>query len=203
MIFRPDDDLDNDLDEDRFDSDEPNDFFENTPPVEEKPAEPKRPEPKPEDPDYWDEEESEFEHLAPGVRNRRIWLWGALSLAVLLGCVAFYLRFFSPYVDEAVQYGYVESIQKRGTVFKTYEGVLLPYKELHDTTRLYTRDFIFTAKDAHVAAELKRMQLAGLPVVVQYRRYHATLPWRGEARTVIMAVDTANPATILPPEYRR
>lgn len=195
MLFKP-------TDDESLEDNEPNDFFENTPPPEEKPVVPKRPEPKPDDPDYWTGEESEFEHLTPEVRSRRLWIWLGAALVVVLLTVAFYLRFFSPYIDEAVQYGYVESIHKQGVVFKTYEGVLLPYKELHDTTRLYSRDFIFTAKDAHVAAELKRMQLAGMPVVVHYRRYHATLPWRGEARTVIMAVDTADPATILPPEFR-
>lgn len=195
MLFKP-------TDDDSLEDNEPNDFFENTPAPEEKPVVPKRPEPKPEDPDYWTGEESDFEHLAPEVRNRRVLLWLGASLTVVLLSVAFYLRFYSPYIDEAVQYGYVESIQKQGVVFKTFEGVLLPYKELHDTTRLYSRDFIFTAKDAHVAADLLRMQLAGIPVMVRYRRYHATLPWRGEARTIILSVDTADPKTILPPEFR-
>ena len=99
-------------------------------------------------------------------------------IVVALG-VACWLRYFSPYVEDATQYGYVEHIEKRGTVFKTYEGVLLPYKELHDTTRIYSRDFIFTAADKQVALRLKRAQLDARPVRVTYRQYHATLPWRG------------------------
>ncbi|MDE7159734.1 MAG: hypothetical protein K2O24_02650 [Muribaculaceae bacterium] len=212
MIFNTDDDKDFD-DEREFDGeegpgtsgslddDEPNDFFENSAPVEKKPAAPKRPAPKPDEPDYWESEESEFEHLTPSVRTRRFRLWIAVAAVVAVAITAFYLRYFSPYVEDATQFGYVESIEWRGTIFKTYEGVLLPYKELHDTTRLYTRDFIFTAADPSVASELKRMQLAGLPVRVSYRRYHATLPWRGEAKTVITAVDTADIHSILPPEF--
>lgn len=195
MLFKPDDN------DDRLESDEPNDFFENTPPVEEKPKPKPQPRPKPDDPDYWDREEPEFEYISRTVRRRRLWVWAATILVVLAAVTAFYLRFFSPYIDDAVQYGYVESIHKQGTIFKTYEGVLLPYKELHDTTRLYSRDFTFTAENAHIAAQLMKMQLAGLPVTVKYRRYHATLPWRGETKTIIFDVDTADPARILPPEF--
>lgn len=194
MIFKPEDDRE-------FENEEGNDFFEDSTPVEKKPVEPKKPSPRPDEPDYWENEESEFEHLTPSVRSRRFWVWIIAAGVIIVAATAFYMRYFSPYVDDATQFGYVESIERRGTLFKTYEGVLLPYKELHDTTRLYTRDFIFTAADPMVAAELKRLELAGLPVQVTYRRYHATLPWRGEAKTVITAVDTADAARILPPEF--
>ena len=56
-----------------------------------------------------------------------MWL-GAVLLLILL-MLGMWLRFFSPYIEDATQVGYVESIERRGTVFKTYEGVLLPYKE--------------------------------------------------------------------------
>ena len=115
--------------------------------------------------------------------------------------VGFWLRYLSPYVEDATQYGYVEHLEKRGTIFKTYEGVLLPYKELRDTTRIYSRDFIFTAADKDVAMKLKRAQLDGRPVRVEYEQYHATLPWRGSSKTVITAVDSVDINTILPPEF--
>lgn len=196
MIFKPHDERFND-------SDEPNDFFENTPPPEEvRKPEPRRPEPKPEDPDYWEEEESEFEHLAPSVRNRRVWLWLALALAAAGVLTGAFIYLFVPYETEAVQYGYVDDIRKQGVVFKTYEGVLVPYKELMDTTRCYKGDFRFTAADPHVAARLKRLQLDCMPARVEYRRYHTSLPWRGTSAVVVTAVDTADPSRILPPEYR-
>ena len=98
--------------------------------------------------------------------------------------------------------GYVESIERRGTVFKTYEGVLLPYKELLDTTRVYRRDFIFTAADEKGAVALKRAMYLGRPVRVSYKQYHAIVPWRGSSKIVVTAVDSVDPNTILPPEYR-
>lgn len=180
-------------------SQEKEDFFDG-PDIPEQPKAPKKPTYKPEDPAYWEEDESEWEHLRPRKRWK-VWLWAACVLVVILLGVACWLRYFSPYVEDATQYGYVEHIEKRGTVFKTYEGVLLPYKELRDTTRIYSRDFIFTASDFEVAKRLKQAQLGGYPVRVEYRRYHATVPWRGSSKTVVTAVDSVDASTILPPEF--
>lgn len=163
----------------------------------------KEPEFSPEDPRYWEQPESEFEHLKPlDPRSRRSWkIWGIVAVVVLGGMIALYIRYFSPYIEESTQYGYVENIQRKGMVFKTYEGVLLPYKEIMDTARVYREDFVFTAKP-EVAAQLRRMQYANLPVRVVYEKYHATLPWRGDSKIVITRVDSVDPAKILPPEGR-
>lgn len=179
--------------------DDKNDYFDG-PDIQDEPRKPKAPELKPEDPDYWEQSESEFEHLRP----RRPWvLWGYIALAgIAIGlAVGVYLRYFSPYVSEATQYGYVEEIEKRGTVFNTYEGILIPYKEIMDTTRVYRNDFVFSVTDPSVAVALRRLQYANLPVRVEYKRFHATLPWRGESRIVVVRADTADPAKILPPEF--
>ena len=184
-----------------FDNDEKekNDFFESSGEPEKEQEEPKKPVYAPDDPAYW-EEESEFEHLKP--RNRSyMWLWITL-VVICLGLVAgCWIRFFSPYVEDATQFGYVENIEKRGTIFKTYEGVLIPYKELMDTTRIYSRDFIFSAKDDNTAAILKRAQIDGRPVMVSYKRYHATVPWRGASKIYVTEADTVDPRKILPPEF--
>ena len=189
MLFRPDDD-----------KEEKNDYFESEELPEEPGKEPKKPTYKPDDPAYWDEDESEWEHLKP---RRRIapWLWTAavlLLLALIGGC---WVRYFDPYIEDATQFGYVEHIEKRGSIFKTYEGVLIPYKELMDTTRIYSRDFIFTADNESVAARLKRAQLNAMPVRVEYKRYHATVPWRGASKIIVTSVDSVDPKKILPPEF--
>lgn len=176
---------------------EDNDFFETPPPP--RREVPKEPELKPDDPGYWDNEESQWSHL--DTVRRRTWRWAVLAVVVVAGCLAVWLRYLSPCVDSAVQFGYVDHIERRGTVFKTYEGVLIPYKELMDTTRLYQRDFVFTAADEKVATKLLAMQIGAKPVRVSYRRYHATLPWRGASKTVITAVDSVDPSDILPAAF--
>ncbi len=170
---------------------EKNDFFDG-PDIPEPEVEPKRPTPPPDDPDYWDNEESEWEHLKPR-RRTALWLWLAGLLVVAGLCLGLWLRFFSPYVTEAVQFGYVEHIEARGTIFKTYEGVLLPFSSIMDTTRVYNRDFIFTAADDKTAAALKRAMLDCRPVAVEYDCYHATLPWRGASKIVITGIDSIDP----------
>lgn len=176
-----------------------NDFFDG-PDIPEPVKKPKEPTLQPDDPRYWDREESEFEHLKPR-RKWILWLWVA-GAGIALGLIlTVYLRYFSPCVEEAVQYGYVEKIDRQGMVFKTYEGVILPYKELMDTTRVYKQDFSFSVTDAKVAAQLRRMQFANLPVRVIYKKYYGTLPWRGSEKILVERVDSVDPRKILPPEY--
>ena len=97
-----------------------------------------------------------------------------------------------------IQYGYVETIARRGDVFKTFEGIIIPYKSIADTIKPYEGDIIFSTKDDHVAATLRRLQLANLPARVELARYHAPVPWRGESRIIIVKADTADVTKIYP-----
>ncbi len=167
-----------------------------------KPKEPKGPVYHPDDQEYWDQPESEWEHLKPRKRNWRFWAVIGVS-AVLIGfLVALFLRYFSPYVTDASMCGYVESIESRGSVFQTFEGVMLPYKELKDTTRVYRKDFKFSLSNEEMATQLRRMQYANRPVRVEYKVYKGWLPWRGDENVIITKVDSVDPRTILPPEFQ-
>lgn len=179
--------------------DDSKDYFDG-PDLPDQKKEPKAPVYTPDDPRYWEQDESEFEHLRPG-RRYMLWVWVAAAGVAFGLILTVYFRWFSPYVEGATQYGYVESLERRGTIFDTYEGVLLPYKDLMDTTRSYGGDFVFTCADGDVAVKLRRMQYANLPVRVVYRRYHATLPWRGDSRIIVERVDSVDPSRILPPEF--
>lgn len=179
--------------------DDKNDFFDG-PDIQDEPKKEESPKLKPEDPDYWDQPESEFEHLRVG-RTGRMWLWlVACGLCVGL-LIAAYIYFFTPYVSDGMMYGYVDDIEYRGNIFKTCEGVLIPYKEKNDTTRIYPGDVLFSVKDPDVAVALRKLQYANLPARVEFKRYHLSLPWRGEAAMIVVKADTADPAKILPPEF--
>lgn len=185
---------------DNKEDDDKEDFFEGNHPEPEV-KKPKAPKLTPDDPRYWMRDESQWEHLQLPRRTRGMKLWLILSLAVAGLCVGLYIRYFSPYITEATQYGYIDSIEKRGSLFKTYEGVLIPYRELMDTTRIYDRNFVFSAADSHVAARIKGFVGSGRPLKLEYKQYHATLPWRGASRIVVTAVDTVDASRILPPEF--
>ena len=186
------------FDEERHDKD---DFFDNeNTKVENKPKEEKKPSYKPDDPAYWEDEESEWEHLKPRT-GLPIWIWivcGVIVVGLIVGC---WIRYFSPYVEDATQFGYIENIEKRGTIFKTYEGTLIPYRELMDTTRVYSRDFIFSVENEKTATLLKKALYEAKPLRVSYKKYHATVPWRGASKIVVTDADTVNPDSILPPEF--
>lgn len=184
----------------RFKEDEDPDFFDG-PDIPEKPKEPKKPRLTPDNPAFWEEEESEFAHLLPHHPHRHIiWVWLGVSLLAIALIIGFTIRFGVPYSTDNTQFGYVENIRHEGNVFKTYEGVLLPYKELHDTTRIYRRDFLFSVADKEVALKLRERLDKGAPVKVTYSTYHASLPWRGARKIIVTAVDSVDPRTILPPE---
>lgn len=177
-----------------------NDFFDEENVDRQKLVKEKRPVYKPEDMEYWEGPESEWDHLKPRLRVP-LWLW-FVGAAVIIGIlIALWIRFFSPYIDNATQYGYVDSIERRGTIFKTYEGTLIPYKELMDTTRVYSRDFVFSVQDDKTAAAIKQAMRDARPVRVGYKRYHATVPWRGASKIIVTEADTVNPDKILPPEF--
>lgn len=186
-----------------FDDNEKNDYFESDETQPEKKKEPKKPTLKPEDPKYWEESDDEFENFYIHRKTRfKIYLFGGLAIFLIWLISFIYIRMFQPYVTEATQYGYVETLYKEGDVFKTFEGVLLPYKSLMDTTRVYEGDFVFSTSDANIAATLKEMQFACKPVKVEYSIYHSRMPWRGCSHVIVTRVDSVNERDILPADRR-
>ena len=180
---------------------EENDYYEDSdvPEVPKPPKEPKKPTLHPEDPRYWDEPEPEFEHLRPDPKSR-IWWWLAAFGLIIGILITVYIRWFQPYSENAVQYGYVENIEHKGMLFKTFEGTLLPYKNLMDTTRVYEGDFHFSTTDERVAVTLRKMQYAHRPVRVVFKTYLGRVPWRGDTKYMIVEADSVNPTMILPPD---
>lgn len=183
------------------DEDEDNDFFDS----DDEPAPVKRPRTlrlDPEDPDYWIEEESPLEGLISKTRNK--WKWWLVSALTLLGMLLFsWIWFLCPYADNAVKYGYIINMERRGALIKTFEGTMVPYKELGDPNPLFFEKVSFSVESDSLAAVMKRMMLRCVPARVEYKMYRAPLPWKGEEKMIIIRADSADPRNILPPEYRQ
>lgn len=62
-------------------------------------------------------------------RFRRFMAWSVTLIVIVLGACC-YVRYFLPYAEDAQTVGYVVSVEKRGLVFKTYEGELLDRKSV-------------------------------------------------------------------------
>lgn len=175
---------------------EADDYF-NTPHQPEAPKPVKIPDPTPDDPKYYDIDD-EWEHLRPASRNWKFWLWLVGGAIVAGALFAGYVRWMSPYSTLETQYGYVEKISRRGDIFKTFEGVIIPYKAINDTVSPYPGDIVFSTSDDHVAATLLTLQRANLPARIEIERYHGAVPWRGESNVIITRVDTADVTKIYP-----
>lgn len=190
--------------EDDEEEDDGNDYYDSDNEPEPRPRvkEPKTPKLDPEDPDYWiDEEESPLSGLMPN--PGKPWIWKLVAgMVALLALAGGWIWFFRPYADSAVKYGYIRNMERRGALIKTFEGTLIPYKELGDPDPLYFQEIRFSVPTDSLAAHMKRMMLGGVPVRVEYETYNTPLPWKGEERIVVVKADTADPRKILPPEYR-
>lgn len=183
---------------------EKDDFFEKIPeekPKKEKP--PKKPVYKEDDPRYYEQEESKWEHLKPTrfQRNRYVY-YGAMLLIVFMLAYGLYIYFFTPVIDKADAYGYVENVERHGQFFQTFEGTVIPYKSITDTTRIYDGDFKFSTPNEKIATTLKNKQETGEPVKLSYRVYRYKFPWRGATKTIVVGVDSVDASKLLPPERR-
>ena len=132
-------------------------------------------------------------------RNRgclRFWLWFFTIMAIILG-ITFYIRYLTPHTTDARITGYVTSVERRGIMFKTFEGEMISLTAIHDSTRIYQHDITFSIPNDSVARTLQRYQGTGQPVTVTLEKYYGTLPWRGASTTVAVAVApaTASPET--------
>lgn len=118
---------------------------------------------------------------------RRGLIWTAVIIVAVLGAVC-YVRYFLPYADDALATGYVRNVERRGLMFKTYEGELLTHEALTDTARIYQRDFTFSVPDDSLARLIQSYQNTGRQVTLTFERYYATLPWRGASKNVVTGV---------------
>lgn len=177
------------------------DFYSSDTETPEPAPKPVKPRLDPEDPDYWMEEESDLERIMPNPRSPWKW-WVAAAVAAFALLIGGWVWFMRPYVDDAVKYGYIASMERRGSLMKTFEGVLIPYRELGDPTPTYFEPIPFSVESDSLAAGMKAMMLGCVPVRLEYKRYHCPLPWKGDANIVIVKADTADLDKILPPEYR-
>lgn len=164
-------------------SDDFNDFFDG-PDIQEV-----KPEPKKLTPEEIEEiKEKEDTIIVPSQRRRKFLFW-AIGICVLILVLAFYFRYLSPSVSDAQKVGYILNVEKRGLIFKTYEGDMISEFAIHDSSKVYQRDFSFTIENDSLAKKAMSLQGTGKKVTVHYERYNGMLPWRGSSRNIIISIN--------------
>lgn len=88
-----------------------------------------------------------------------------------------YWRFYFVFA-EGTKAGVLNTIQKKGYLFKTYEGKLIQSGfRGSPSASIQSNEFSFSVTDERVAKKL--MENSGKDMELHYKRYQGALPWRG------------------------
>ncbi len=138
--------------------------------------------------------------VSGGQRRKRIYLKVGLSVVGLL-VVVLVVRslFFAPAASEGVMRGYVVSFEKSGIMFDSYEGVFVPDSPFD------TASVRFSTTDQQVGRRIFQAMRTDSVIVLDYKRYNKSLPWRGSSSTIVTCAGTVAtaPVSVSKPSIRR
>jgi len=101
-----------------------------------------------------------------------------VTVIILVGGGSVYWFYFNRYGD-GMREGILYSFQRKGDVFKTFEGVIIqPGLRPLRQGGLNTNEFYFSVDDPAVADSL--LNVTGMQIKVHYNTYRKSLPWRGD-----------------------
>ncbi len=109
-------------------------------------------------------------------------IWSVSAILVVALAVLVYWRFYFV-LAEGTQAGTLNIFQKKGILFKTYEGkiILSGFR-----ANVQSNEFSFSVTREDVAAEL--LKISGKEVNVHYRQYFGALPWRGMQQYIVDSI---------------
>lgn len=110
---------------------------------------------------------------------------GIIVLVILLTAVGYWRYFFV--FSEGVKAGNLNYFEKKGFMFKTWEGRLVQEGfQSPSAGALQSNEFRFSAKGDEVAQKLERA--SGRFVELRYKEYLNPVPWRGASSYVVIEV---------------
>ncbi|MEK7199422.1 MAG: hypothetical protein AAB212_05830 [Bacteroidota bacterium] len=109
-----------------------------------------------------------------------LWIVSVILLVVL--AIFIYWRFYFV-LAEGTQAGTLNIFQKKGIIFKTYEGkiILSGFK-----ANVQSNEFSFSVTKEAVAQEL--LKVSGKEVNIHYTQYFGSLPWRGMQKFIVDSI---------------
>lgn len=130
--------------------------------------------------------------------TKRKLIWSIIIIVLLALVIFIYWKFYFVYA-EGTKAGQLNTFQKKGMLFKTWEGKVI---QSGFRANVQSNEFDFSVTSESVAEQLLRC--SGKEVELHYKRYIGTLPWRGLERNIVDSVyevRSTSPETIIAPKY--
>jgi hypothetical protein len=112
---------------------------------------------------------------------------GIFVAFVVVGLIVFIgFRYFYEFGD-GVKAGELNYVVRKGFIFKTYEGKMIQNglrSKAPNTVQSY--EFVFSVSDPAVAQKL--MLNSGRIVLLHYKEYFGSVPWRGYSEFVVDSI---------------
>ncbi len=105
--------------------------------------------------------------------NAKKIIYTIVGILVLSLSIFIYWRFYFVFA-EGTKAGQLNTFQRKGYLFKTYEGILI---QSGFKANVQSNEFEFSVTKEAVAKTL--LENAGKDVELHYQRYFGVLPWRG------------------------
>lgn len=130
--------------------------------------------------------------------TKRKLIWSIIIIVFVSLVIFIYWKFYFVYA-EGTKAGQLNTFQKKGMVFKTWEGKVI---QSGFRANVQSNEFDFSVTSESVAEQLLRC--SGKEVELHYKRYIGALPWRGLERNIVDSVyevRSTSPETIIAPKY--
>ena len=114
--------------------------------------------------------------------NKKKILWTIVTI-IGLGLIIFiYVRFYFVFA-EGTKAGQLNTFQRKGYLFKTYEGILI---QSGFKANVQSNEFEFSVINDSIAKTL--LENSGKEMELHYQRYFGMLPWRGNNVYVVDSI---------------
>ncbi|MFR9165713.1 MAG: hypothetical protein ACLVKO_05640 [Dysgonomonas sp.] len=111
-----------------------------------------------------------------------------LLVIIIVGGIGFFIFwFYVPFSSSSVRAGQLNYVMYKGVIFKTWEGKLIQSGFRSQTAgKVQSNEFEFSIKNEELAKKL--MNYTGKDVMLHYKEYYGTLPWRGYTKFIVDSI---------------
>jgi hypothetical protein len=122
--------------------------------------------------------------------NKQKIIWTIVTIILLSLSIFIYWRFYFVFA-EGTKAGQLNTFQRKGYIFKTYEGILI---QSGFKANVQSNEFEFSVINDRIAKKL--LENAGKDMELHYQRYFGILPWRGNNVYVVDSIYNINGAAV-------